>query len=230
MNAEIAKETIDKTFMSVFGSKNPYSLEEVQERFAFDIKLPAKVQDSTTGEDTWTDSLGKMRFITNANVEKKDDWMLPKRQITSIEDIIATWKEVNLLTTERNYFTTDAVECDTVYKTERAFRSVNCGTSKDIVFCDGVHDSEFMIASQRSANCSFCIKVDDSVDCNNCYSVIGSGQCNSSMIIQDCANLFECIFCAHISDMRYCIANMQFEKEEYFTLKTEIIKWIFKFT
>ena len=29
-----------------------------------------------------------------------------------------------------------------------------------------------------------------------------------------------------ISDKKYCISNMQFEKEEYFEIKKEIIKWI----
>ena len=30
----------------------------------------------------------------------------------------------------------------------------------------------------------------------------------------------------HISNKKYCICNMQFEKEEYFAIKKEIIKWI----
>lgn len=34
------------------------------------------------------------------------------------------------------------------------------------------------------------------------------------------------MFCSHISNRRYCIANMQFDKEEYMEIKKEILKWI----
>jgi hypothetical protein len=34
------------------------------------------------------------------------------------------------------------------------------------------------------------------------------------------------MFCSHIANRRYCIANMQFEKEEYMEIKAEVEKWI----
>ena len=33
-------------------------------------------------------------------------------------------------------------------------------------------------------------------------------------------------FCSHIANKKYCIANMQFEEEEYFEIKKTIISWI----
>ena len=99
----------------------------------------------------------------------------------------------------------------------------NC---KNAIYCDGLGDSENIIASQRTSTSSFCIRVDDSANCTNSYNVICSNKISNSFFIQDANNLNECMFCSHMSNRRYCIANMQFEKEEYFEIKAEIIKWI----
>ena len=72
---------------------------------------------------------------------------------------------------------------------------------------------EYAIACQRSGNSSFCLRVDDSSDCYNSYNVICSAKISNSFFIQDCNSLHECMFCAHISNKKYCIANMQFEKK-----------------
>lgn len=51
---------------------------------------------------------------------------------------------------------------------------------------------------------------------------------SNSLFIQDSNSLHECMFCSHIANKRYCIANMQFEKEEYFAIKKQVIDWIVK--
>ena len=48
------------------------SLEEILNRYAFDIKLPEQVIDSTTGETTWAASTNPMKYITEMNMEQKD--------------------------------------------------------------------------------------------------------------------------------------------------------------
>ena len=226
MDKKITKDIIEKTFLAIFGKVPKLSKEDILEKIAFDIKLPVMVNDSTTGEETWAESMNPTKFITQSNSEKRENWMLEKRQINSIDDIISTWQEVNYTTTERNYNSINVFESDTVYSSENVVRSANCNESKNILFCDGCHHCEYNIGSQRSGNSSFCIRVDDSANCTNSYNVICSGKISNSLFIQDCSNLYECIFCSHISDKRYCIANMQFEKAEYFALKSEIIDWI----
>lgn len=66
------KEAIDvanKVFESVFRRKCSYQLEEILTKFAFDVKLPQKVLDSTTGEETWAASINPTKFITQKNTE-----------------------------------------------------------------------------------------------------------------------------------------------------------------
>ena len=78
----------------------------------------------------------------------------------------------------------------------------------------------------ESSTSSFSIRCDDSKSCTNSYSVICSNKVSNSLFIQDCFDLHECMFCSHIASKRHCIANMQFEEEEYYALKKLIIDWI----
>lgn len=227
MKTKITNDIIDKTFLSIFNSNPNITKSKVLKHFAFDIKLPVMVNDSTTGEETWAESMNPTKYITQHNSEQRETWMLDKRQISSIDDIIATWREVNYTTTERNYNSENVFESDTVYSSNNVIRSADCSDCHNIMFCDGCQHCNYCIASQRSGNCEFCLRVDDSSNCVNSYNIICSGKISNSFFIQDCSDLHECIFCSHINNKRYCIANMQFERDEYFKIKDEIIRWIF---
>lgn len=229
MNDHKAKKIVEKIFEYVFDRKNPYSLDELLEKFAFDISLPKQVNDSTTNEVTWADSINSGRFITNKNMEKKDKeegWMLPKKEIHDLQELIDIWNTVNLTTTERVYNSLDVSKSDTIYQCENIYRCSNCRSSKNMIYCIDCGDSEFLLASQRSGTCNFCIRTDDSKDCSNSYNVICSNKVSNSLFIQDCFDVSECIFCSHIASKRFCIANMQFEEEEYYEIKKVIINWI----
>ena len=226
MKDKVTKEIIDKIFVNVFNCENPFTNEEILEKFAFDVKLPQEVKDSTTGDSTWAASINPTKYISEKNSAKIDSWMQEKIEITGLDDIMRVWQKINYTTTERNYNCENVIECDTVYESENVVRSSNCFGCKNVVFSDGCHHGEYVLASQRSGECSYCIRVDDSNGCTNSYNVICSGKISNSFFIQDCNTLHECMFCAHISNKRFCIANMQFEEEEYYAIKKEIVKWI----
>lgn len=229
MNEKITLDTINKIFDHVFNTQNNFNLDELLSKFAFDIKLPKKVYDSTTNEETWADSINSGRYITLQNMEKRDKekgWMLEKKEIHNLEELINTWNEVNLTTTERIYDSINVSKSDTIYRSENIYHSTNCSDAKNLVFCDSCGDSEYLLASQRTGKSNFCIRCDDSTNCSNSYNVIYSNKIINSLFIQDCFDLYECMFCSHIASKKYCIANMQFEKEEYFEIKKIIIEWI----
>ena len=231
MKEKEAMEVANKIFMNIFGVKSPYNLDEILSEFAFDVRLPQRVVDSTTGGETWASSINPTKFITQDNSEKFNNgkgWMLKKRDIHSLEELIQIWKKINFTTTERYYDSVNISQSDTIYNCEDLYRCNDCRKCKKSIYLDGCGDCEYTIASQRSANSTFCIRVDDSGSCTNSYNVICSAKISNSLFIQDCNSLHECIFCSHISNKRYCIANMQFEKEEYFEIKKQIIKWILK--
>lgn len=228
MNEKQALEMVGQVVMATLGVKNPWSLTEFMEKFAFDVKLPVMVHDSTTGEETWAESMNSARFITMANEQAREAWMMPRRQVESVDDIIEIWRETNFTTTERNFGSVNVAQSDTVYESENVWRSANCNRCKNIAFCDGCHASEFLLASQRSGSCTYCIRTDDSANCTNSVNVICSGKISNSLFIQDANSLHECMFCSHIANKRYCIANMQFEKEEYFAIKKWVVEWMIK--
>lgn len=229
MDDKKAKLIINEVFKSVFGENCNLDLDQVISKFAFDIKLPNKVIDGVTGEETWAESINPTKFITQTNMEKYDNykgWMQPKKEINNLDDILKVWKKINYTTTERCYDSTNVAKSDTIYNCEDVYRCLDCRLCKNIVFCDGCANSEYVVASQRTANSTYSLRVDDSNNCSNSYNVICSAKISNSFFIQDCNSLYECMFCSHISNRRYCIANMQFEREEYLEIKQEIVKWI----
>ena len=217
MNDKLALEIINKIFNSIFDKNNSFSLEELLEKYAFDIKLPKQV------------NINSGKFITNKNMEikdSKDGWMLPKREINNLQELIDIWNSINLTTTERVYDSINVCKSDTIYRSENVYRCTDCSESKNIIYCDSCMNCNYTLASSRSSNCDFCIRTDDSKDCSNSYNVICSNKVKNSLFIQDCFDLYECMFCSHIATKKYCIANMQFEEEEYYEIKKTIIEWI----
>lgn len=228
MNDEIALAVVQKIMVSIFGNCHDISLDDILNKYAFDIKLPEQVIDSTTGEVTWAASINPTKYITEANMEKIDNeegWM-KKKNITSFDDIMNLWNDINYRTTERVYDSMEVIKSDTIYGCEKVYRSLDCRNSKNLIFCDGIGDSEYVLASERSGNSRFCIRVADSANCTNSYAVSCSNKVSNSFFIEDCSNVHECIFCAHIANKQYCIGNVQLEKEQYEIIKKEIIDWI----
>lgn len=223
------KKLLDAIVGNVFGYQNPYTPEQFIQKFAFDVRLPKQTNDSTTGEVTWAQSLAPAKFITMKNVLNRangSDWSQPKRQLNTMEEIIALWQEANLMTTERQIESINVHESDNVYNSENVFRSQDIHRSKNIAFCDGVVNSEYVAASQRSNTLAHCIRVEDSKECSNSFSIIWSGKVANSMFIQDCYDMYECLFCSHMSSRRYYVANAPFEEVEYFRIKKMVLQWV----
>lgn len=223
------KEILDSIIGNIFGYKNPFTTEQFIQKFAFDVRLPRQTNDSTTGEITWAQSLAPSKFITMDNASKrteKTDWIIEKRPLDSIADILAAWSETNYMTTERQIESINTHQSDNIYNSENVFRSQDVHKSKNVAFCDGVMGSEYTAASQRSNTLVNCMRIEDSKECTNSFNVIWSAKITNSMFIQDCYDMYECLFCSHMSSKRFCIANIQCEEEEYHQLKKLVVEWI----
>ena len=227
MNEADAQAVLDKIIGQIFGFKNPLTLEQFRQKYAFDVRLPIQVNDTTTGEATWTQSANPTKFITVKNAWDRLDWdQRPPRQFNSIQDILAAWNEVNYTATERHLDSVHIGESDNIYTFENVFRSQDINKSKNILFSDGVVESEFVVAGQRSHGLSFCARVEDSNTCSNSFAVIWSKKVVNSFFIEDCGDMYECMFCSHITNKQFCIANIQFEEAEYRRLKDMVLRWI----
>lgn len=229
MDANKAKEILNKVVGAVFGYQNPLSLEQAMQKFAFDLDLPQQVYDSTTNKPTWANSINPSRFMTMDTVRNSHvdtEWMIQKRPISSIEDILTAWSETNYTTTERLIDSINVAESDSIMNSENIYRSACVRSSKNVLFSVDNDSLEYVVAGWRSQTSTYSIRVEDSQLVSNSFNVIWSAKVANSFFIQDCYDISDCMFCSHIAGKQYCIANMQFEKEEYERLKLEVIKWI----
>jgi hypothetical protein len=223
------KQILDKVIGQIFGFQNPLSLEAALAKFSFDVRLPQQVYDTTTNQVTWAQSSSPAKFITMENARKRsavDDWIVPRRPLNNLEDLFAAWTDINYMATERSIESANVFECDNIYNCDTIYRSQDCSDSKNIMWCDSVHKSEFVVASQRSQGLSFCLRAEDSKESSNSFSVVWSGKVTNSFFVQDCYDVMDCMFCSHISSKRFCIANMQFEEAEYMQIRDQVIRWI----
>ena len=227
MTPQVAKEILDKIMGQIFGFQNPYSLEQFMQKYAFDIRLPVQVNDSTTGEPTWAQSANPTRFITMNNAHTKlGDGMRPPRPLGSIQDILGAWNEINLTATERQIESLNVGESDNIYNSENVYRSQDISRCKQVLFSDGIMDCEYIASGQRSQTSSFCARLEDSKECSNSFSVSWSGKVVNSMFIHDCYDMYESLFCSHVTSKKFCVANMQYEEAEYRKIKEMVVRWI----
>ncbi len=230
MDSTVAKEILDKIVGAVFGYQNPLSLEEAMQKFAFDLNLPQQVYDASNNQPTWASSTNPSRFISMENMRKQNEateWMIDKVPIKSMEDVLVAWAKTNFTTTERLIESSNVAESDSINNSEYIYRSALIRRSKYILFSRGCVDSEYLVGSSESQTSTFSIRVEDSQLVSNSFNVIWSAKVTNSFFVQDCYDVMDCMFCSHIAGKRYCIANMQFEKEEYERIKLDVMRWIF---
>ncbi len=229
MDETKAKELVDTIIGQIFGFQNPLSLEQVKEKFAFDIRLPHEVKESATGEQTWAQSDTPTKFMKIDKIWQKDpaEWMQPDRTFNSVEDVLDAWNKINAMPTERMIDSLNVGRSDNVYFSENVFHSQDISHSKNVVYCDGVNRGcEYVLACQRSHQLSYCMRVEDGHSCSNSFSVIWSDNIVNSFFINDSRYLQDCMFCSHLMNKQYCVANVQLTKEEYFRVKDIVIRWV----
>ncbi len=229
MNADQAKQILDKIIGQVCGYQNPLSLEQFMQKFAFDVRLPQMVYDSTTNEPTWASSTNPTKFIKMENARaryEQNDGFREKQPINNLQELLAQWNEINLTTTEREIESIGVAESDGILKSENVYRSQDIRRSKNVLFSDGVEDSEFIAAGSRSGGNAFCIRIEDSGECSNSFGVSWSSKINNSFFIHDCYDMQDSMFCTNMRGRQYCIANMQFTQQEYEHLRQQVVQWI----
>src|ERR1700759_1525049 len=96
MTSKDAQALLDHVLGQVTGFKNPLSLDQFMQKFAFDVRLPQQVTDSIDGSVTWAQSTNPVKFIklTNARgleiagASEATDFLRPTRPLNEMEDIL----------------------------------------------------------------------------------------------------------------------------------------------
>ncbi len=226
MNTIEAKQILDKVVGQVFGYQNPLSLEQAMQKFAFDVRMPQQVFDSTDNSISWAQSVNPTRFIRMENARAANSDPRPARKLEGIQDVLAAWNEINYTTTERLLESTNCAESDNITHSENVFRSQDIRRSKNILFSDNLSNCEFVVASQGGSNDAFCIRMNDSNTVSNSFEISWCTKINNCLFIHDCGDMQDSMFCTNMRGGRFCIANMQFEEAEYRRLRDEVVRWI----
>ena len=229
MDLQNTKKIADYIFKDVFGIENPYSLEALQKKFAIDIPRVQKTTCALSKTDMWSRSSKDEKIASQKAIAdrfKKDEWVIPKKPLNSIKEILATWKDINYVTGEKYINSKDVAESDGIYNSSSIYQSLSIFDSKNVIFSYKIFDSNYMLASRDDSSCILGIRVKESIFCSSGFEISWSNKISKSMYIHDCFDLYECLFCSHLRSKKYCITNMQFKKGEYFKLKGTIIDWI----
>jgi len=228
MNEDKAKQIIDYTLKDIFQIDNPFSLEKFQKRFAIDIPKVLEFNCLLSNRRTWAFASPKDKIVSPVAVDERfeeDEWMQEK-DLNSMQDILNAWNDVNYQISEKYINSTNVLASDGVHNSDSVYQSVAIFDSKNIVFSYKIFNSNYMIASRDNSSCTLGIRVKDSIYCSSNFEVSWSNKVSRSMYVHDGYDLYECLFCSHIRSKKYCIANVQLEKEKYFELKKEVMKWI----
>jgi hypothetical protein len=144
-----------------------------------------------------------------------------------MEELLKHWDDVNIKTGERYLESKEVAESDGIYTSSNIYRSQLIFGSQNMVYCYHNSSSKYLLASWDNNACTFGIRFDQSGYCSSSYDVVWSNRVSKSMYVIDSFDLYECIFCSHLRSKKYCVANMQFSKEEYMKIKEMVLKWTF---
>ena len=230
MNKQEASQVIDKIVKQVFGLNSPLSHEELIKKFTFDINLPNKVVDAVDGSDTWTASSSATKFVKMYNARNNEatssEGLFATQPIKDLEDLLSKWQHINYITSEFALDSINVSESDNIISSENVFHSRDIVRSKNIIYSDNVIDSDYVFASQGSVQVTFCIRADDSIRCANSFGVTRSADLTNCIMMHDCGDMQDSMFCSNMKGRRFCIANMQFEEAEYHRLRQQVVQWI----
>jgi len=218
MNQQKAKQEADYIFKDVFGIENPFSLNELIKKFAIDIPTVHKVNCALSGVDTWSfyskeEKIASQKAITDRF--RKDEWLVKKKDMKSIDDILRAWEEIDYQTGEKYVSSKEVSESDGIYNSSGVYRSVSIFDSRNIIYSYKIFDSNYMIASRDDSSCTLGVRVKESIYCSSSFEVSWSNKVSKSMYIHDCFDLYECLFCSHL-------------RSKKFRLKRVVIDWILK--
>jgi len=231
MDNQKAKQISDYIFKDVFNIENPYSLDQLKSKFAFDIPFASKVRCALSGIDTWSFSAEGEKTASQKAIAdrfKEDEWMRKKKLFKSIDDVLAAWQNINYITGEKYINSKDVAGSDGIYNSSSVYQSVSVFDSKNIIFSYKIFDCNYLLASRDNSSCTLGIRVKESIYCSSCFEVSWSNKVSRSMYLHDCFDLFECLFCSHLRSKKYCVANIQLAKDEYFKIKKMVVDWILK--
>lgn len=157
---------------------------------------------------------------------KKDSWMRPYTKLESMEEILKKWAGINYAVASRQVNSVEVEESDEVYNSRGVYASSSIFDSKNIVGSRKLFDCGYLVGCRDDSACSIGTGVRESIYCTRCWEVSWSNKVSRSAFVHDGYDVSECLFCSHLRSKKYCVANIQLEKEEYLRVKEMVKGWV----
>jgi len=221
------KELYEVIWKQVFAEVGVIEAEKTKVLWTKDIILPTENKCEVSGEPVWlSPEYGYKRFMTETESMKRtneDNFMEPKSEMKNLSDVIEKVKKVAMFKGSRMVNSSVVEESDDVYSSNIVYNSAHIYSSQKIIWGHNLVQSEYLMASKGSKNCTFSIRCFDSVNVSNSFDVSFCANTSNSMFCHDCFDVRDCLFCFHLASKRFCIANVQYEEAEYNELKKKIV-------
>lgn len=189
--------------------------------------MPIEVQDYETKERlACTLRESQSKFISQQRLYdrwEKDEFMNESKSINNLTDLLNSYKLINYKLAPQNIESSEVVNSTHIHNASEILNSSYIYSSSKILFSTNLTECEYMAGSIGSLYCNFGARVFDSNKITDSFEISWSSTVSRSFFIHNAFNLKDCMFCSHITSKQYCIANMQYNKEDYM----EIQKMIF---
>ena len=175
------------------------------------------------GEMWVADEEGQEKYVNQSDVVTQ---LQPYQQLESVEEVLKKWTDINPIVASRQINSVEVEESDGVYNSRGVYASSSIFDSKYIVGSRKLFDCGYMVGCRDNSACSIGVGVKESIYCSRCWEVSWSNKVSRSAFVHDCYDVSECLFCSHLRSKKYCVANIQLEKEEYFKVKEMVREWV----
>ena len=176
-----------------------------------------------------TDRIGWIQKMKEFEEERADltkkwqEYNISKKFFENFQDFIKNTKFPAMFS---YWWTENSEYADSAHTSKNAYLTfLTTFSSENILYsfsvkmnCRNVINSVMIVESSENIYTSFC--------CINSYNIFFSRYIEKSSNIRFSTNLLgcnECLFCNNLQNQTYCIYNKQYNKEEYFKKKREIL-------
>ncbi len=192
------------------------------------MPLPSKYKDPN-GKEAWLVRRTGEKVMLWENWVQQDKLGLgirPKADLKNMNDIFKVWNDISFSIGGRAENSTEYVESDNVYYSTEVYCCSKIISSQKCVFCVDVVNDRYCVACSYAWNSTSVIRALDSrAPLSQSFALNWCGRISKSMYLSNCMDMYECLFCTNMRGKKYCIANMQFTKEEYEPIKQMVIDW-----
>lgn len=221
---------INKVWGEILGRPTNLNLSDFRKYYTENIRLLNVVKSSFSNEEVFL-GLKRSKVIDTKELEvriSRDGFMLPKEEISSYESLLEKVNRVNYFSGSFSKNSDNVFCSDQIYSSLNIYSSYSLRSCNRVAFSYSLRDCEMVFASEDCKESNYCIRIFESQLLNNCFEMYNCGKCSNSMLSHDCYDLRDCLFCFHLNSKQYCIANMQYSKEEYEKIKKMLVEQLIK--